>query len=64
LAACCADPQAVIDLVRRAQIHVVMGNCEESVASGERRPAAVRPFPTRTAESPAGAAPTALREYC
>jgi len=34
LAAYCADPQAVIDLVRSAQIHVVMGNCEESLAAG------------------------------
>ena len=33
LAAYCADPQAVIDLVRRAQIHVVMGNCEELLAT-------------------------------
>jgi predicted phosphodiesterase len=33
LAAYCADPQAVIDLVRSAQIHVVMGNCEESLAA-------------------------------
>ena len=34
LVAYCADPQAVIDLVRSAQIHVVMGNCEESLAAG------------------------------
>jgi hypothetical protein len=33
LAAYCADPQAVTDLVRGAQIHVVMGNCEESLAA-------------------------------
>ena len=33
LAAYCADPQAVIDLVRNAQIHVLMGNCEESLAA-------------------------------
>ena len=33
LAAYCADPQAVIDLVRSAQMHVVMGNCEESLAA-------------------------------
>lgn len=32
LAAYCADPQAVIDRVRRSGIHVVMGNCEESLA--------------------------------
>jgi predicted phosphodiesterase len=29
----CADPQAVIDLVRESGIHVVMGNCEESLAA-------------------------------
>jgi hypothetical protein len=34
LAAYCADPQAVIDLVRGPQIRVVMGNCEESFATG------------------------------
>ena len=34
LAAYCADPQPVIDLVRRAGIRVVMGNCEESLAAG------------------------------
>ena len=34
LAAYCADPQAVIDLVRNARILVVMGNCEESLAAG------------------------------
>jgi hypothetical protein len=33
LAAYCADPQAVIDLVRSAQIQVVMGNCEKSLAT-------------------------------
>jgi SAM-dependent methyltransferase len=33
LAAYCADPQAVIDLVRGAGIRVVMGNCEESLAT-------------------------------
>jgi hypothetical protein len=32
LAAYCADPQAVIDLVRGAQVHVATGNCEESLA--------------------------------
>jgi predicted phosphodiesterase len=32
LAAYCADPQGVIDLVRSSKIHVVMGNCEESLA--------------------------------
>src|SRR5947207_6617477 len=29
-----ADPAATVDLVRRAGIHVVMGNCEESLAAG------------------------------
>lgn len=33
LAAYCADPQVVIDLVRDAGIRVVMGNCEESLAA-------------------------------
>src|ERR1700736_6854004 len=28
-----ADPAATVDLVRAAGIHVVMGNCEESLAS-------------------------------
>jgi len=34
LAAYCADPQAVIDLLRNAGILIVMGNCEEALASG------------------------------
>jgi predicted phosphodiesterase len=29
-----ADAQATVDLVRRSGIHVVMGNCEESLAQG------------------------------
>ena len=33
LAAYCADPQAVIDRVRRSGVRVVMGNCEESLAA-------------------------------
>lgn len=33
LAAYCADPQAVIDRVRSAGVRVVMGNCEESLAT-------------------------------
>ena len=33
LAAYCADPQAVIDLLRYAGIWIVMGNCEESLAA-------------------------------
>lgn len=33
LAAYCADPQAVIDLLRDAGIWIVMGNCEESLAA-------------------------------
>jgi predicted phosphodiesterase len=33
LAAYCADPQPVIDLLRDAGIRIVMGNCEESLAS-------------------------------
>lgn len=33
LAAYCADPQGVIDRIRGAGIRVVMGNCEESLAS-------------------------------
>jgi predicted phosphodiesterase len=33
LAAYCADPQAVVDRVRAAGIHVVMGNCEEALAA-------------------------------
>jgi uncharacterized radical SAM superfamily Fe-S cluster-containing enzyme len=34
LAAYCGDPVATIDLVRRAGIHVVMGNCDEQLARG------------------------------
>src|SRR5262249_23706550 len=34
LAAYCADPQAVINLVRNSGIRLVMGNCEESLAVG------------------------------
>ena len=30
----CADPAATVALLREAGIHVVMGNCEESLASG------------------------------
>jgi predicted phosphodiesterase len=33
LAAYCADPQGVIDLLRRSGIRIVMGNCEESLAA-------------------------------
>ncbi len=33
LAAYCADPQAVIDRIRDSGIRVVMGNCEEALAS-------------------------------
>ena len=33
LAAYCADPQPVIDLLRAAGIRIVMGNCEESLAA-------------------------------
>jgi predicted phosphodiesterase len=33
LAAYCADPQGVIDLLRFSGIRIVMGNCEESLAS-------------------------------
>ena len=29
----CADPVATVDLVRRCGAHVVMGNCEESLAA-------------------------------
>jgi hypothetical protein len=29
-----ADAKATVDLVRRSRIHVVMGNCEESLAQG------------------------------
>jgi uncharacterized radical SAM superfamily Fe-S cluster-containing enzyme len=29
----CADPAATVDLVRRSGAHVVMGNCEESLAA-------------------------------
>lgn len=29
----CADPQQTVDLVREAGIHVIMGNCEESLGS-------------------------------
>lgn len=34
LVAYCADPQAVIDLWRSAGVHIVRGNCEESLAAG------------------------------
>src|SRR3984957_5533032 len=34
LVAYCGDPAATIDLVRRAGIHVVMGNCDEQLAQG------------------------------
>jgi predicted phosphodiesterase len=33
LAAYCADPQGVIDLLRLSGIRIVMGNCEESLAA-------------------------------
>jgi hypothetical protein len=33
LAAYCADPQGVIDLLRNSGIRIVMGNCEESLAA-------------------------------
>jgi predicted phosphodiesterase len=33
LVAYCADPQEVIDLLRRSGIWIVMGNCEESLAA-------------------------------
>lgn len=29
----CADPQATVDLIRKSGIHVVMGNCEESLTA-------------------------------
>jgi predicted phosphodiesterase len=29
----CADPQATVDLIRDSGIHVIMGNCEESLAA-------------------------------
>src|ERR1700758_1534430 len=32
LVAYCGDPAATIELVRRAGIHVVMGNCDEQLA--------------------------------
>ena len=34
LVAYCASPQATVDLIRAWGIHVVRGNCEESLASG------------------------------
>ena len=34
LVAYCGDPAATVDLVRRAGIHVVMGNCDEQLAQG------------------------------
>ncbi len=34
IVAYCADPAATLDLVRDWGIHVVMGNCEESLATG------------------------------
>jgi len=34
LVAYCAKPQETVDLIREWGIHVVMGNCEESLASG------------------------------
>src|SRR5713101_3706728 len=40
LAAYCADPQAVIDLLRYSGIRIVMGNCEESLAPLKPRSAA------------------------
>lgn len=30
----CGDPQETVDLVRESGIHVIMGNCEESLAAG------------------------------
>jgi predicted phosphodiesterase len=30
----CADPAETLDLVRKSGIHVIMGNCEESLAAG------------------------------
>jgi predicted phosphodiesterase len=35
VAAYCAEPCATLDLVRDWGVHVVMGNCEESLANGE-----------------------------
>ncbi len=32
LVAYCGDPNATIELVRRSDIHVVMGNCDEQLA--------------------------------
>lgn len=34
LVAYCAEPDATVDLIRRWGCHVVMGNCEESLAEG------------------------------
>jgi predicted phosphodiesterase len=34
VAAYCADPEATARLIRNSGIHVVMGNCEESLAAG------------------------------
>src|ERR1700741_4903839 len=36
LVAYCGDPAATIELVRRAGIHVVMGNCDEQLARSAR----------------------------
>lgn len=34
LVAYCADPQAVVDLIRHSGIHVIAGNCEEALVAG------------------------------
>ena len=33
IVAYCADPQATVDLIRKSGIHVIMGNCEQSLAA-------------------------------
>lgn len=54
LVACCGDPAATIDVVRRAGIHVVMGNCDEQLARDAD--GCGRGFSFGTAREPASAA--------
>jgi hypothetical protein len=51
LAAYCADPQAVINLVRESGIRLVMGNCEESLAT-EAAGCGLRVFRRQRVRSP------------
>ena len=36
IVAYCGDPQATVDLIRKNNIHTIMGNCEQSLATNSR----------------------------